>query len=108
MTDPRELQASDIVQIHAEAFSDALWRVSDTEVEDIGITETFAVTLVSAADSEPSPSEDSVSDSTRGASREDDSRAYAIIGTTADSTAALSEVDGDHEVTVNWNDIELQ
>lgn len=88
MTDPRELQASDIVEIHTEALSDALWRVSDTEVEDIGITETYAVTLVSAS--------------------EDDGRAYAIVGTTADSVATLAEVEGDHEVRVNWNDIELQ
>jgi len=88
MTDPRELQASDIVEVHTEALSDALWRVSDTEVEDIGITETFAVTLVSDADG--------------------DSRAYSIVGTTADSTATLVEVEGDDEHTVNWNDIDLQ
>jgi len=37
-----------------------------------------------------------------------DSRAYSIVGTTADSTATLVEVEGDDEHTVNWNDIDLQ
>jgi len=107
VVDPRELQAGDIVEIHTEALSDVLWRVSDTEVEDIGITETFAVTLVSDADG--------------------DSRAYSIVGTTADSTATIAAVEGDlsaestdsgenssgdesdtDEHMVNWNDIQLQ
>jgi uncharacterized iron-regulated membrane protein len=85
MTDPRELQASDVLSIDCEALSGVECRVSDTQVEDIGITETFAVTLVTDADG-----------------------TWSIVGTTADSTATLNELDGDREITVNWNDIELQ
>lgn len=84
MTDPRDLQQGDPVEIAEEPLTDLQFRVSDVEVEDIGITETFAVTLVSHADDEPN---------------------YAIVGTTADSTATLSEIDGDAEHTVFWKSI---
>lgn len=84
MTDPRELQASDVLNIDCEPLSGVECRVSDTEVEDIGITETFAVTLVCGSEQ------------------------WSIVGTTADSTATISEVDGDREVTVNWNDITIE
>jgi len=88
VTDPRELQAGDIVEIHHEPLSDVLWRVSDTQVEDIGITETFAVTLVSTADG--------------------DGRAYAAVGTTADSQFTLEEVDGDAEHNLFWKQVSIQ
>jgi hypothetical protein len=111
MTDPRELQASDIVQIHREALSDTLWRVTDAEVEDIGITETFAVALVSAAEGADSQDSSASSPPEPGSAGEDDNRSWLIVGTTADSTATLEEPgtdDGGESHTVNWNDIELQ
>jgi methionine aminopeptidase len=106
MTDPRELQAGDVVSIDlsaesadsgenssgdesdtAEPLSDLTFRVSDTEVTDIGITETIAVTLVSDAD---------------------EASNYALVGTTADSAFTLEEIDGDDEVRVTTNAIVLE
>jgi len=85
MTDPRDLQTGDELRVYCDALSGVVFEVSDTQVEYIGITETFAVTLLTDADG-----------------------AWTIVGTTADSEATISQVDGDREVRVNWNDIEQQ
>jgi hypothetical protein len=50
MTDPRDLQTGDELSIDCEPFSGIVCEVSDTQVEDIGITETFAVTLVTGGE----------------------------------------------------------
>ena len=84
MTDPRELQASDVLSIDCEPLSGVECRVSDTEVEDIGITETFAVTLVCGSEQ------------------------WSIVGNTADTRETIDEMEGDREVTVNWNDIRIE
>lgn len=78
-----ELVISDLSPLSGVTF-----RVSDKEVEDIGITETFAVTLVSA--------------SARNSN-------YALVGTTADSAVTLTELidgDGGAEYQVFWKQIE--
>lgn len=85
MTDPRELQPGDHINIDAEAISGVGCRVSDTQVEDIGITETFAVTLVSESEG-----------------------AWIMTGTTADTMGALNELDGDREERISFNDISLE
>lgn len=85
MTDPRELNAGDYISIDAEAFSGVECRVSDVDVEDIGITETFAVTLVCGSESN-----------------------WSLVGTTADSTATISELNGDREVSVDFEAITIE
>lgn len=109
MTDPRELQASDIVSIDCEALSDTQWRVTDAEVKDIGITETFAVALVSLS-CESHDSRDERGEASTREAAENDNTSWLIVGTTADSVATLEEPgtdDGGESHTVNWNDLSV-
>lgn len=85
MTDPRELQPSDHISIDIEAVSDDTFRVSDAEVEDIGLTETFAVTLVT-----------------------DDKRVFSLTGATQSETANFSYTQGEFETTIEWDAITLE
>jgi hypothetical protein len=80
-----DIEEDDHISIDAEAFSDALFRVSDKQVDDIGITETLAVTLLS-----------------------DSAGTWALVGTTSDSQVTLEEIDGDGEVQVFWQQIEKE
>jgi hypothetical protein len=81
MTRPRDLQHDDRITFRHEALSGRVFRVSDVEVTDIGITETVAVTLLS------------------------DGESATLTGATADSTFTV-EFDGD-EYTVFAQRIEL-
>ena len=81
-----DLSKDDIVEIDEEALSGSQWRVSDVEVEDIGITETFAVSLVSASQ---------------------DTLNYSIVGTTGDNVVTLSALDDDLEYRVFWQQISV-
>lgn len=85
MTDPHELEQGDIVSIDCEALSGVECEVSDVQVEDIGITETFAVTLLTDAESN-----------------------WALVGTTTDSVGTLNEIGGDGKQRINFNDIVIQ
>jgi len=78
---PSDLEHDDRISIDTEALRDATFRVSDVEVEDIGITEVVAVTLLCGC------------------------QRYAITGATADSSFTLEHLDGDDEWTVLTKDI---
>lgn len=82
----RDLEEDDIVEIDETALSGSQWRVSDVQVEDIGITETLAVSLVSASQ---------------------DTLNYSIVGTTGDSVVTLSAIDSDDEHRVFWQQMEV-
>lgn len=89
MTDVRELQTGDIISIDAEPFSESLWRVSDVTVKDIGITETYAVALVCAA--------------------EGDDTSWVTTGTTADSQTTFERVAPyEEQHIVNWNAVTIE
>lgn len=71
---PRDLEKDDTVAFDGHVdLRGAHFRVSDVEVEDVGITEVVAVTLVCGC--EP----------------------YKITGTTADARFTLETLDGDDE-----------
>jgi hypothetical protein len=80
---PTELQHDDHASIDTEPLAGTLWRVSDVEVQDIGIATTFAVTLVS------------------------DSEQWSLIGTTEGETCTASPVESDDEYDVRFDSIEL-
>jgi hypothetical protein len=82
MTGPHELEQGDVVTIYCEALKGVECEVSDVQVEDIGITETFAVTLLTDAESN-----------------------WALVGTTSDSVGTLNEINGDGKQRINFNDI---
>lgn len=82
MNSHHDIEEGDHISIDTERFSDALFRVSDKQVKDIGISETLAVTLVS----------ESVGD-------------WALVGTTSDSQITAEKIDGDGEVQVFWQQI---
>jgi len=76
MTRPRNLEHDDRISIGSGPLSGRTFRVSDVEVEDIGITETVAVTLVSGSDK------------------------YSMVGTTADSSFTAEDLETGEEYTV--------
>lgn len=78
-----DIEEDDYITIDIDALSGALFRVSDKQVDNIGITETIAVTLVSDAHGD-----------------------WSFVGTTADSYMTLEEIDGDGSHTVFWKDME--
>lgn len=83
----RSLEEGDVVVFDHDALSGREYRVSSIAIEDIGITETFAVTFV--CDREGTLN-------------------YVATGTTSDSAFTLEAVDGDDEHRVFWMQVEHQ
>lgn len=81
----RDIEEDDRIIIDTEPLSGVTFRVSDKQVNDIGLTETLAVTLVSDTESN-----------------------WSIVGTTADSQVTLEEIGGDGEVQVFWQQISVE
>jgi hypothetical protein len=81
---PSDLEKDDHISIDQGGLSDATFRVSSVEVEDIGITEVVAVGLVSGCDT------------------------YSLTGATADSAFTLEHRDSDEEWQVFVNFIERE
>jgi hypothetical protein len=79
---PNTLDDEQRISIDTEPLNDATFRVSDTVVEDIGITQVVGVTLLSGCER------------------------YAIEWATHSDTAVVSHLDGDSEWEVNIEDIQ--
>jgi hypothetical protein len=95
MTRPRNLEHDDRISIGSEPLSGRTFRVSDVEVEDIGITETVAVTLVSlSCESHDSRDERGEASAREGADK------YSMVGTTADSSFTAEDLETGEEYTV--------
>lgn len=74
MTDPRLLETGDRVQIDCEALSGVTFEVSDVQVKDIGLVETYGVTLLS-----------------------DSEEAWALVGVSDTGETTVEEIDGEAE-----------
>jgi hypothetical protein len=98
---PNTLDDKQRISIDTEPLNGATFRVSDTVVEDIGITQVVGVTLLSGFDAAQS-----------GATCTDDStdssecERYAIEWATHSDTAVVSHLDGDSEWEVDIEDIQ--
>jgi len=79
---PSSLEHDDCVTIDVEPFSDRVFRVSDIEVSDIGLTEVVVVTLVS------------------------DDMGLSLTGTTADSIFTIEDRNTGDEYSVFDQQIE--
>lgn len=84
----RDLEEGDEVYVTREdGLRSLVFRVSDKQVEDIGITETLAVTLVSTSESLPN---------------------FALTGTTADSTVHMQAIDDEDEYQLFWKQLHIR
>lgn len=85
---PRDLEHGDELWVKKscpDALRGLTLRVSDVEIEDIGITETFAVSLVTDAEAAPN---------------------YSVVGTTADSQVTLEAIGKDENHRLFWKQFE--
>lgn len=99
---PSDVEHDDRLSIDHKALSGREFRVSDVDVENIGITETVAVRLVGLS----CESHDSRDERGEASARED-AETYVLTGTTADSAFAIHEADGGKVCTAFAQQIEL-
>lgn len=81
----RNIEEGDRIRIDTQPLSDAVFRVSEKEVTDIGLTETLVVTLVSEAE-----------------------EGWRITGTTGGSQVTVKRIDDDRSVQVFWKQVTVE